>query len=65
MREFSFDERNTSHVNVLIQISVFLLQESAMFVCIVMEHYTQGDLGNLLRHKRQKSELIEELVSTN
>ncbi|RDD44451.1 Serine/threonine kinase-like domain-containing protein STKLD1 [Trichoplax sp. H2] len=37
-------------------------EESAMFVCIVMEYYKMGDLDRVLKQKRQKNEYIEELI---
>lgn len=37
-------------------------EESAMFVCIVMDYYPMGDLDRLLKQKREKKEKIEELV---
>ncbi|XP_066293855.1 serine/threonine kinase-like domain-containing protein STKLD1 isoform X2 [Branchiostoma lanceolatum] len=37
-------------------------EESAMFVCIVMEYYKMGDLDKVLRQKRSKKESIEELI---
>ena len=33
-----------------------------MYVCIVMEHYTHGDLGHVLRQKRENGELLDEMV---
>ncbi|XP_057289397.1 serine/threonine kinase-like domain-containing protein STKLD1 [Hydractinia symbiolongicarpus] len=36
--------------------------ESAMFVCIVMEYYKMGDLDKALKQKRAKSTAIEELI---
>ena len=40
-------------------------EESAMFVCIVMEYYKGGDLGQILRQKRKDKETLDELVSNN
>nr|XP_006817728.1 PREDICTED: probable inactive protein kinase-like protein SgK071 homolog [Saccoglossus kowalevskii] len=37
-------------------------EESAMYVCIVMDYYKFGDLDKILRQKRQKKENIEELI---
>ncbi|XP_013388890.1 serine/threonine kinase-like domain-containing protein STKLD1 isoform X2 [Lingula anatina] len=37
-------------------------EESAMFVCIVMDHYKLGDLEKVLKQKRDKKENIEELI---
>jgi len=37
--------------------------EAAMFVCIVMEYYKNGDLENVLKQRRTKKQPIEELVS--
>ncbi|CAH1787300.1 unnamed protein product [Owenia fusiformis] len=37
-------------------------KESAMFVCIVMDHYANGDLDKVLKQKRAKKEPIEELI---
>lgn len=36
--------------------------ESAMFVCIVMEYYKNGDLEKVLKQRRQTKQPIEELV---
>ena len=36
--------------------------EQAMFVCIVMKFYSNGDLANLLQKKRAKKEKVDELV---
>ena len=33
-----------------------------MFVCIVMDYYESGDLGQLLREKRNACEKVEEEV---
>ena len=35
---------------------------SAMFVCIVMDHYENGDLSKVLKMKRESGEYIEEEV---
>ncbi len=59
----------TVHNSILIGVKygilvfVFVLQESAMFVCIVMDYYKQGDLGHVLRQKREIKEALDELVS--
>lgn len=37
-------------------------EESAMFVCIVMDYYKLGDLDRALKQKRAKSEAVEEVV---
>ncbi|XP_032240753.2 serine/threonine kinase-like domain-containing protein STKLD1 isoform X2 [Nematostella vectensis] len=37
-------------------------QESAMFVCIVMDYYKFGDLDRCLKQKRKQKEVIEEMV---
>lgn len=37
-------------------------EESAMFVCIVMEYYKLGDLDKVLKQKRSKQEFIDEMV---
>ncbi|XP_077986534.1 uncharacterized protein LOC144440938 [Glandiceps talaboti] len=37
-------------------------EESAMYVCIVMNYYKFGDLDKVLKQKRQHKENIEELV---
>ncbi|XP_072016203.1 serine/threonine kinase-like domain-containing protein STKLD1 [Amphiura filiformis] len=37
-------------------------EESAMFVCIVMDYYKMGDMDRVLKKKRVKQEEIEELV---
>lgn len=36
---------------------------SAMFVCIVMDHYENGDLSQVLRQKREKGDFLDELVN--
>ena len=33
-----------------------------MYVCIVMDYYANGDLGNVLRQKRDSGEFLDELV---
>ena len=38
-------------------------EEAAMFVCIVMEFYKNGDLERVLKQRRQTQQPIEELVS--
>eukprot|EP00112_Aurelia_sp_Birch-Aquarium-sp1_P006306 Seg1698.8 transcript_id=Seg1698.8/GoldUCD/mRNA.D3Y31 product="Serine/threonine kinase-like domain-containing protein STKLD1" protein_id=Seg1698.8/GoldUCD/D3Y31 len=37
-------------------------EESAMFVCIVMDYYKLGDLDRALKQKRAKSEALEEVI---
>jgi len=37
-------------------------EESAMFVCIVMDYYKLGDLDRALKQKRAKPEAIEEVI---
>ncbi|XP_065068204.1 serine/threonine kinase-like domain-containing protein STKLD1 [Rhopilema esculentum] len=37
-------------------------EESAMFVCIVMDYYKLGDLDRALKQKRAKAEAIEEVI---
>lgn len=37
-------------------------EESAMFVCIVMNYYEFGDLAKVIKTKRQKNECIEEMI---
>ncbi|XP_039265397.1 serine/threonine kinase-like domain-containing protein STKLD1 [Styela clava] len=37
-------------------------EESAMFVCIVMNFYEMGDLAKVIKTKRQKQEPIEEMI---
>ncbi|XP_062514884.1 serine/threonine kinase-like domain-containing protein STKLD1 [Corticium candelabrum] len=37
-------------------------EESAMYVCIVMEYYKMGDLDRVLKQRRSKSEYIEEVI---
>lgn len=37
-------------------------EESAMFVCIVMDFYELGDLSKVIKTKRQKQEAIEEMI---
>ena len=37
-------------------------EEAAMFVCIVMEFYKNGDLERVLKQRRQTQQPIEELV---
>lgn len=37
-------------------------QESAMYVCIIMEYYKLGDMDRVLKQKRRSKEHIEELV---
>jgi probable inactive protein kinase-like protein SgK071 len=37
-------------------------EESAMYVCIVMEYYKMGDLDRVLKQRRSKREYIEEVV---
>ena len=41
------------------------LQECAMSVCIVMEYYKNGDLGQVLRQKREAKEVIDEQVGVD
>lgn len=36
--------------------------EAAMFVCIVMEYYKNGDLERVLNQRRNSKQPIEELV---
>ena len=43
-------------------LNMYLFQDSAMYVCIVMDHYKHGDLDRVLKQKRQKKDAIEELV---
>ena len=38
-------------------------EEAAMFVCIVMEFYKNGDLERVLKQRRQTQQPIEELVN--
>ena len=35
-----------------------------MYVCIIMEYYKNGDLGEVLKKKRANNEAIEEVVRT-
>jgi probable inactive protein kinase-like protein SgK071 len=37
-------------------------EESAMYVCIVMEYYKMGDLDRVLKQRRSKREYIEEVI---
>jgi len=37
-------------------------EESAMFVCIVMEYYKMGDLEKAVKQKRTKTSAIEEMI---
>ena len=41
---------------------VCIVQECAMFVCIVMEHYKHGDLSLVLKKQRNKPEPLDEQV---
>ena len=43
-------------------VGIYFGQDSAMYVCIVTDYYPGGDLGQILREKREKQEDIEEEV---
>jgi len=37
-------------------------EESAMFVCIVMDHYKMGDLDRVLKQRRKHKQALEEII---
>ncbi|KAM9117400.1 serine/threonine kinase-like domain-containing protein STKLD1 isoform 2-T2 [Pangshura tecta] len=61
----AMDLLKLQHSNICIYKELFITWDnkiSSLFLCLVMQHSTQGDLSSLIKAKRKKREKVEDTV---
>ncbi|XP_044848242.1 serine/threonine kinase-like domain-containing protein STKLD1 isoform X5 [Mauremys mutica] len=61
----AMDLLKLQHSNICIYKELFITWDnkiSSLFLCLVMQHSSQGDLSSLIKAKRKKREKVEEMV---